>query len=411
MAYINTNFLPSSNPNEKFLCFICKKGKQFHLDYIPDDLLDEDQNNNLNNNSQDLISNDIIQEDRRSNNDNIGECEVCYEEINKEDLKLNSLPCGDLFCTHCWFNYLKTLITEAKVDEIKCMNHECNKIMTDEFIYKHISKEKNLIDKYNKFKKRSEIIKDKNKNLCPNPDCDSFLQKNSVSKYVQYENGHKYCFDCLNPPHGNKSCDKESESLFMDWKKDKRVKRCPRCQMFTEKNEGCNHMTCVSCQYQWCWLCEGKYTYGHYNEGKCKGYQFIKADNLEEIQNRIKLKKKNAPFGIHKIFPCVYEEIYEPYDLDDTLLTKYLYILGFWLLGFSVIAIYLSIHYFERELSDLSEDTEDFLVIINVATFIILSIPFQILFTCILTPFILISLVYHKFFDRLLMFFGIGEHR
>ena len=177
------------------------------------------------------------------------------------------------------------------------------------------------------------------------------------------------------------------------------------------KNEGCNHMTCVSCQYQWCWLCEGKYTYGHYNEGKCKGYQFIKADNLEEIQNRIKLKKENAPFGIHKIFTCVYEEIYEPYDLDDPLLTKYLYILGFWLLGFSVIAIYLSIHYFERELSDLSEDTEDFLVIINVATFIILSIPFQILFTCILTPFILISLVYHKFFDRLLMFFGIGEHR
>ena len=32
------NFLPSTNPNEKFLCFICKKRKQFHLDYIPDDL-------------------------------------------------------------------------------------------------------------------------------------------------------------------------------------------------------------------------------------------------------------------------------------------------------------------------------------------------------------------------------------
>ena len=50
------------------------------------------------------------------------------------------------------------------------MNHECNKIMTDDFIYKHISEDKNLIEKYNKFKKRVEIIKDKNKKLCPNPD-------------------------------------------------------------------------------------------------------------------------------------------------------------------------------------------------------------------------------------------------
>ncbi len=204
------------------------------------------------------------------------------------------------------------------------MEHGCNEIISEEFILKHISENDTLVEKYKKFKKRAEIIKDKNKKLCPNPDCDSFLQKSTASKYVECENGHKYCFDCLNPPHGNKSCDNESESLFMDWKKDKRVKRCPRCQMFTEKNEGCNHMTCVSCQYQWCWLCEGKYTYGHYNEGKCKGYQFIKADNLEEIQNRIKLKKENAPFGIHKIFSCVYEEIYEPYDLDDPLWAKYL---------------------------------------------------------------------------------------
>ena len=83
--------------------------------------------------------------------------------------------------------------------------------------------------------------------------------------------------------------------------------------------------------------------------------------------------------------------------------------LGFWLFGFSVIAIYLTINYFERELLDLSGGTEDFLVIINVAIGIILLIPFQISFTCILTPFIFISFVYHKFFDRLLMFFGIGD--
>ena len=38
------------------------------------------------------------------------------------------------------------------------------------------------MEKYKKFKKRAEIIKDKNKKLCPKPDCDSFLQKSNKSK-------------------------------------------------------------------------------------------------------------------------------------------------------------------------------------------------------------------------------------
>ena len=61
----------------------------------------------------------------------------------------------------------------------------------------------------------------------------------------------------LNPRHGNISCEKLMEKEFMDWKKNKRVKRCPRCKIYNEKKEGCNHMTYTVCKSQWCWLCEG----------------------------------------------------------------------------------------------------------------------------------------------------------
>ena len=79
--------------------------------------------------------------------------------------------------------------------------------------------------------------------------------------------------------------------------KGKRVKRCPRYKIYTEKNEGCNHMTCVNCRYQWCWLCEGEYKYNHYEKGECRGLQFFKGDKLECCRNS---------FGLHKIFKCVY---------------------------------------------------------------------------------------------------------
>jgi len=34
------------------------------------------------------------------------------------------------------------------------------------------------------------------------------------------------------------------------------MKPCPGCSFQTEKNGGCNHMTCRQCQCSWCWICE-----------------------------------------------------------------------------------------------------------------------------------------------------------
>ena len=408
------NFVNNINQKENNICFICKKPKKNHLDYIPEELLidaqiDNNQINNrqLSNNIQ--ISegiNKIIEENKKDNIDDdflLDECQVCYDELTKEDKDLNKIKCGHLFCSPCWFNYLKTLILEAKVDNISCMDHGCKEIMTEDFILKHISKDDNLILKYNKFKKRAEIIKDKDKKLCPNPDCDSFLKKSNSSKYVQCQNGHKYCFDCLNPPHGKNPCEQKLEKQFMKWKKGKRVKRCPRCQMYTEKNEGCNHMSCINCKYQWCWICEEKYIYGHYNSGRCKGQQFTKADNLRDIE-----KYRNA-FGLHKIFKCVFQKINGPYDLDEYIWLKYLLILGFWIFGFGFLFVYVVVLYAEKNLKKLIQNSERLFFLILFLIGLCLCVCFQILFACTLTPFILIAFVNHKFFERILIFYGVGE--
>ena len=405
------DFISSGNPQEENLCFICKKPPKNHLDYIPDNLLEDSENYNQNNNKKNIENieeNNIIQENKNNNkniidDDNYYECQVCYDELTKEDYELNKIPCKHIFCTYCWFNYLKTAILEAKVDGIKCMDVGCKEIMSEEFIMKHISKNPELVTKYEKFKKRSTILKDKNKKICPNPDCDSFLQKSKSSKYVQCENGHKYCFDCLNPPHDKRPCEQSLEKQFMKWKKGKRVKRCPRCQMYTEKNEGCNHMTCVSCKYQWCWLCEGEYKYEHYKSGKCKGQQFTRADNLNEIE-----KYRNA-FGLHKIFRCVYSQVNGPFNLDEYMCIKYLLMFGFLLFGYGFCLFFVAYLHMEMHIH-LDTCYENLFFILCIFTGISLFISFQLLFTCTVAPFIIISLIHHKFFDRLLIFYGIGEN-
>ena len=206
------DYFESHNPKKDIgLCFICKRPKRNHLDYIPNNLLLED-------NVQDIQNNDSFNFSQESMKDSIenkklisNECNVCFDEVEEEEKKFNALPCGHVCCTQCWVNYLKTLITEAKIEKIKCVDHQCGEIISEEFILKHINEDQKLVEKYQKFKKRAEIINDKNKKQCPNPDCEGFLEKSSQTNYVKCQNGHIYCFECLRPPHGKSKCDEVME--------------------------------------------------------------------------------------------------------------------------------------------------------------------------------------------------------
>ena len=105
-------------------------------------------------------------------------------------------------------------------------------------------------------------------------------------------------------------------------------------------------MTCVNCKYQWCWLCEEQYNYGHYDSGKCAGHQFTKADNLEEIpkeNDHFLMDNQRLPdyFGLHKILPCYYERVpdFGRYIIKFSFFIRYCIMLLFWLFG--VIPIFL----------------------------------------------------------------------
>ena len=402
-----------SNTIPEYLCYICQKPRQKHLDYIPNDLVITVENNNYINNEENEtdIKYDVNTEQDILSNDSTDLCGVCYEKINPDDKIFNILPCGHLFCSNCWFDYFKALISEAKTNKIKCMENKCTDFISEEFILKHISKDSYLEEKYRRFKKRYEITKDKNKKICPYIGCESFLQKSEKTKYVECENGHKYCFECLTPPHGNKQCSNKNEKKFMKWTKGKRVKRCPKCQMYVEKNEGCNHMTCVYCNYEWCWICEQKYESDHFSKGTCEGQSNTKVDSLKELEELQNI------FGIHKIFRCVYAPLIGPIDLRERLKVKYICMVVFYFFAVILNFGYVLLTYASKNKKIFQEKIKEkkmrkiSLGVSSLGIGLCLLLIFQFSFMCLLTPFMIISFIYHPFFDRLLMFLGIGMHK
>ncbi len=291
--------------SENGLCYICGRLKDEHKDdeyeIRNDDISinfssihNNDNNiNNINNNNLDsiVLRKSNLNDFSSYNNSsiNIGEkfiCPICFRTLG-ENKKIILYRCDHYFCKTCLYNYLKTKILENKLTFIKCLDYECNEKLSNELIINIISKNKKLLEKYKLLSLKLEIINDPNKKFCPYPNCNSFLTRNKDRniKISKCENEHEYCFICLNKPHPNKTCEEKlDDNNIKEYAKNKFIKKCPNCGTYTEKNEGCNHMTCAECNYQWCWLCDQKYSNNHYLNGKCRGFQFFQPKNENDIK-------------------------------------------------------------------------------------------------------------------------------
>ena len=245
---------------------------------------DEKITNSLNNEVHNSFCINDINELNLNSKRNMKECEICNElfYVNYTNKNQN---CGHSFCKNCWYDSLSVKIKENKLPSIKCLKYECNEKLSDEFIINILNTDFNLIKKYKRYKLELEIMNSPNKKLCPYPNCDSYLeQKDLSSKYIPCKNKHIYCFYCLEKPHGNSPCNESLSNSMVEYAKSNFVKKCPQCSIITEKNNGCNHITCTKCGYQWCWLCNEQYNPFHFQEGKCKGFQYFQPKNNYDIK-------------------------------------------------------------------------------------------------------------------------------
>lgn len=215
----------------------------------------------------------------------IPDCPICLE--NKSSDLLIEASCSHKFCKSCLFEYFKTNIMSSNL-HMKCPSQNCPQkfsINEVETISNLCSKDADILLKnYHKFLKYEEINKDPFMRWCTNPDCDTYIKGSPDNpKIICPKCNTMMCFNCLSKWHEGATCDSALELEYKKYTQNVQVKYCPKCKSKIEKNGGCNHMTCIRCKFEFCWICgckyEGSSHFAWYNLCGCPGMGFAPAGN------------------------------------------------------------------------------------------------------------------------------------
>lgn len=195
------------------------------------------------------------------------ECPICVDE--KPVSQFVRLHCGHQFCRDCLNSMLAIDIRERTTADLKCPNMDCREKLSAQDIA-HINRDR--AQEVDDIQFQESLRSNPNIIACPTTDCKggSFKEANDHG-VVRCTECHKdFCLDCKLQHSDRVTCaharemqqiasnQNQAERASNAWKQ-QHTKECPRCKTVIQKTEGCNHMTCRQCRYEFCWLCQRQY--------------------------------------------------------------------------------------------------------------------------------------------------------
>lgn len=192
-------------------------------------------------------------------------CPICDGEFSQ--LQQMRLPeCGHWFCKECVTQYIQVRVNDNLVLSMPCPDFSCNANLPESLVTELLSGE--MLEKYNRFKREAELSSNANLRWCPKPDCQGYdIGGTRKKRLICNVCSCNFCYYCTEEwLEDHKKCKGVVDYQLDEWSRKNNVKHCPNCKRRVQKMEGCDHMTCLKCRYEWCWLCGAKYHPNHYQE-------------------------------------------------------------------------------------------------------------------------------------------------
>lgn len=226
-------------------------------------------------------------------------CKLCW--LRKSATEMHSLwNCGCCFCRDCLRFYLELNIREGNLSALTCPDAECpvlasskaksplEMVVASQEIALLVSP--SIYQSYKRYRVNWLVEQDPYRVWCPTPNCETICtiprqhksgpgnnnNNNSSSKKSKEQVNNAlpvfcntcrtyFCATCKRKLSNTDShfCNEDSASkwnsiaheLSLDPELEENIKRCPRCFILIERDEGCAQMMCRSCKHVFCWFC------------------------------------------------------------------------------------------------------------------------------------------------------------
>lgn len=202
-------------------------------------------------------------------------CAICLEHHPLDDFIW--LDCGhNEYCREQLQEMVNGAINDQNSTTLLCPHEGCRAHFTQNDIRRIFNYNWEQADTIDRIRARERILRDPNGRECTTPNCRHvYIFQAPAHRMRCPECRAQYCSDCRMLHNVNITCAAARANIAVHtgddaagWLANNEVKQCPQCQNGIEKNEGCNHMTCVRCRHEFCWVCLGPWQ-GHTEYYRC----------------------------------------------------------------------------------------------------------------------------------------------
>ncbi|XP_038159182.1 ankyrin repeat and IBR domain-containing protein 1-like isoform X1 [Cyprinodon tularosa] len=258
-------------------------------------------------------------------------CGICLCSISVFEDPID-MSCGHEFCRCCWEGFLNVKIQEGDAHNIFCPAYECYQLVPVHVIESVVSRE--MDQRYLQFDIKAFVENNPSIRWCPAARCERAVRLTRPgpgdsdphsfpllpSPAVDCGKGHLFCWECLGEAHEPCDC-----QMWRNWLQKvtemkpeelagvseayedaanclwllTNSKPCANCKSPIQKNEGCNHMQCAKCKYDFCWICLEEWkkhsssTGGYY---RCTRYEIIQQLEEQSKEMTVEAEKKHKSF-------------------------------------------------------------------------------------------------------------------
>ncbi|GFO20846.1 ankyrin repeat and ibr domain-containing protein, partial [Plakobranchus ocellatus] len=274
-------------------------------------------------------------------------CDICADLFLLAEEPVH-MTCSHRFCKDCWEKYLNLKIQEGDAHHITCPAYGCSMLVPVDIIEGIVSRDMAL--RYLQFDIKAFVDSNPDMKWCPAPGCGRAVKlpdiegagandiaggtmarslgcggagarrskiPSDTSRGVDCGMGHYFCWECLEESHEPCSCDNwtkwfqkisEVKPETLDGTEQEtelaanclwlvtNSKACPNCKSPIQKNEGCNHMKCSKCKFDFCWVCLEPWKRHNTSTGgyfKCNRFEVVKKVEEQSVQMVTEAETKN----------------------------------------------------------------------------------------------------------------------